>query len=335
MTETEPIPCAVDPRHNLDEHERGTCTACTGRTRADLHGINNASRYLHDILYAGLGSNAPADRARSNDGHPLPGGDALVLLGGGGNALNALRRIRVAEKAGRDHNEPPFGIDDLPTDPLSLGWELGRHEDDWRKVRREPHAEHPYIATQAIGYLLARLGWAAARHPDFPEFAESILTLRQRVERATGTDERTVRAEAPCIDCDGHLERTFRPIVGKRPDTGHGRDTWGLEDDWTCTRCHRRYDSAAYGRAVHQMLAERAARVVDSAQLAEALGLNSTAHVRVLVKRRILPRAVGQTEPGKRGGPRLLYNLAAAREAWERHKKQPGAEQATALPEGA
>lgn len=235
-------PCCVC-RRDLAEDERNTCKQCVGATRSDLHGILNAYALLPDIIGNPLGSNAPKDSTGRSNEKPMPGGDALVLAAGGGDGRGQLR-------------EPHYGDDDLPGDPLSVAAELGRHEDDWRKIRHEPAALTNHYVSSAAVYLLQHLGWAGSRHPDFPEFARDIRRLRHMLEQATGTAETVVRAQAPCFDCGGQLVRYYRDAYGQGPR--EGREPWGLAEDWTCRACKRVYDPAAYWLAVRARLENEA-----------------------------------------------------------------------------
>jgi hypothetical protein len=172
----------------------------------------------------------------------MPGGDVLVLLGPGADALEAFRRLRRAERSGKPHDEPPWGADDTRRDPPSVAYELGRHEDDWRRVRGEPGADGPHTVAGAARYLHATLTWAAARHRGFGEFVTDLTALRHRVDTAAGLVDRPERAGVPCFGCGGDLIRPY----------GHQ----GREDDWSCRRCHRVYDQASYLLAVRASLEE-------------------------------------------------------------------------------
>lgn len=226
-------------RHRLGVDELATCRACVADTRAHLGAITAAYELLPALLDS-LGSNAPQPGRGRVVERPMPGGDVLVLLGPGGDALEALRRLRRAERIGKPHDEPPWGADDFGHDPPSAAHELGRWEDDWRRVRGEPGAGGPATVAAAVEYLRARLAWAASHHPGFAEFGLDLRALRRCLEQAAGLDDRPERAGVPCFDCGGDLERRY----------GHN----GREDDWTCHRCRRVYDQAAYLLAVRANL---------------------------------------------------------------------------------
>lgn len=198
-----------------------------GRAKADLHGIVNAYALLRDVIDSPLGSNAPRPDVSRAIERPMPGGDALVLAAGGGDGRQQMHE---------DH----FGDDDHPTDVASVAAVLGGHEDDWRRIRREPAALERFYVSRSSMYLLEHLGWAAQRHPEFPDFASDLRRLRSQLERVTGTDERPERG-APCMYCE-----TPAPALER-----HWTDA-GLADDWSCPRCTRAYDPAQYREAVKQ-----------------------------------------------------------------------------------
>lgn len=228
--------CCGVCRHRLGVDELATCRACVADTRAHLGAIEHAYGILPQLLDT-LGSNAPQPGRGRTAERPLPGGDVLVLLAPGSSASERMRAwLRDPE------HDPDWDQDDRPADPPSVAYELGRHEDDWRRLRGEAAAAAAATVTSAAWYLRSRLTWAARRHPGFAEFALDLRALRHRVERAAGLDDRPERAGVPCFGCGGQLERRYGP--------------GGREDDWTCGRCGRVYDPPAYRLAVIASLQE-------------------------------------------------------------------------------
>lgn len=221
-------------RHRLGVDELATCRACVADTRAHLGAVEHVYALLPALLDS-LGSNAPQPGRGRVAERPMPGGDVLVLLGPGSAAAARLR----AFLAGAD---PDWDGDDRPADPPSVAHELGRFEDDWRKVRGEPAATGPATVPGAAAYLHSRLAWAASHHAGFAEFGLDLRALRRRLEQAAGLGDRPERAGVPCFDCGGDLERRY----------GHK----GREDDWTCRRCRRVYDQVSYLLAVRASLEE-------------------------------------------------------------------------------
>lgn len=248
MTEnpTDPLLCGCCD-HQLVEDEPATCRACVGKVRADLHAITNSYALLPTLMAEGaLGSNAPRRNQSRSDEAPLPGGVFLVMLSGGGDGRQALRRLWAAEKktaiTGKPHDEPQPGEDDSPDDPASVAWVLGSWEDDFRDVHGLPAAQHAYLVSPALAFLHLYLQWAANKHPRFVEFAGEMRQLVWALAAATGTSESPMKAEPPCIDCGGPLIRKYRQVThqGTKDQTG------GLEPDWTCRGCKREYTPSGY-----------------------------------------------------------------------------------------
>jgi len=227
-------------RHRLGVDERATCRACVADVRAHLGAIVDTHQMLPQLLDQ-LGSNAPQPGRTRAAESPMPGGDVLVMLAAGSNGLAALRRLLAAEQTGRPHDEPPWGVDDRDNDVPSVAYELARWVEDWWLLRHETEPVRPDVDASA-GWLRARLSWAAAHHPGFAEFALDMRVLRRRLERVAGLHDTPERAGVPCFGCGGDLQRGY----------GHH----GREDDWTCRRCRRVYDQAAYLLAVRAQLEE-------------------------------------------------------------------------------
>lgn len=237
------VVCARDlSATELQTHER-----CIGRVRADLFAIVDAYRLLPETL-GHLSSNAPRDRSRSSE-RPLPGGEALAMLANGSPAKARLRAYLSLDRKERarygfDRLESELDQDDQPSDPLSVAYELGRWEDDWRIVRSEPAAEYLMAVETASVYLNRNMGWAGQWHFAFDEFASDLRGMRYRLEAVCGTSNRSVRAAVSCFDCgDDALERQY--------------GDQGLDDDWTCRTCGRIYDQASYWLAVRAKLQDQ------------------------------------------------------------------------------
>jgi hypothetical protein len=273
------IPCGVCRRPLRDTDPPKTCNQCVGRVRADIHGIVNAYLELPEVIANPLGSNTPRrDTTRSTE-RPMPGGDALTLSADGSPASAALRRWldadqpdartpRTADARGllrQSVAEPAWGADDHPGDPVSVPYELGRWEDDFRRLRHEPAALSRNYVSSSSTYLLQHTAWAATHHPDFADFVTDMRRLRTRLEQATGTAETVVHAQAPCFDCGGQLVRHYSDAYGQGPR--EGREPWGLAEDWTCRSCQRVYDPPAYYLAVRARLESEASTTANGDQV--------------------------------------------------------------------
>lgn len=228
------------PRDQLVEHALDSghpvCPCCHRSARHDdpVHGceacLTAARRLLQGIatLYALL----PAELARLRSGlgtyggggstAPLPGGDALVLLGAG--------------SAGLDEDGTTSAERDLPSVSFELGWWALEWQDtrgEYEEIGHRPTT----IVRRACGYLERRARWAAEEHPGFPEFLGDLRRLYGALERATGNALRNAKANADCFDCGGRLLRV---------DDEDG----GLSDVVSCERCRRTYTSEQYALAL-------------------------------------------------------------------------------------
>jgi hypothetical protein len=182
---------------SLPENEGMACDRCLQRTREHLAGVALMYDELPQHLsLIGSGGYDRGPRA-SSDGRPLPGGDVLVLLGKGSEGLDE------------------DGLTTRDGDPMSVAYELGWWEQDWREFRDDPApAAGPRSARaevhSALRYLEIHSRWAATSHPGFDAFAADLRRLHARLEAATGRSARRLVAEAECFDCGGDLERKLR-----------------------------------------------------------------------------------------------------------------------------
>lgn len=219
MTAGHPL-CPVCTRSLTHDDPPMGCERCLTRAREDLAAIVELYALLPAVMRASAYGQpgAPRNGSRSSE-RQIPGGDALVMLGGGSHAYTA---------PGVEAGDPP-----------SVAFELSRWEDDWRITRGEPAAQVDANVTTAAGYLEVHARWAASEHPAFDEFATDMRSLRARLESACG---RTDRAEkgAPCMDCGELLRRRWTDS--------------GLSDEWTCRSCERVYSDPEYWLAVRAQL---------------------------------------------------------------------------------
>lgn len=226
--------CVVCAR-SLRSVETQTCEQCAANTRADLAQVVR----LYPLLRAELGHPA-AQRydQRGGSAEPqIPGGDALVMLAGGNPG-------HVGDLGSSNMH------DTRADDPESIAVALAGWEDDWRHLRGEPPAmfdtsagdRQEQLLEASAGYLNARLGWAAAHHPVFNEFAGDLARLASRLATTTHSSDLPI-VGVKCLDCGGRLER---------PITRHG-----FADHYECPRCHRRYDTTEYRLALRAHVERR------------------------------------------------------------------------------
>jgi ribosomal protein S27AE len=235
---------------SLPLEDRQTCERCLTRTRELLAGI----ALMYDELPRHLGQVRAqvydSDRPSAADGRPLPGGDVLVLLGGGSEGLS---------DTGETAREG---------DAVSVAYSLGWWHEEWQDRRGERAADRRprssrAVVRQAVGYLERLSRWAAQQHPGFDEYADDLRLLHARMERATGRSQRPERAEAECFTCGADA------LVRQVTDAG-------LADVWTCGRCGAAYDWNRY------LLACRA-KVEDGRQLLATVGWGTVSQVAAAV----------------------------------------------------
>lgn len=262
--------CTVCTRH-LQTDEIQTCVECLGQARRDLRELVPLAARLPDHALHG------AAHAHLTAADPIPGGDALVLLGSGSEGLAEDGSTQV----------------DLDVPVWILAW----WEEDFRErldleslsaVWRR-RADHKLVESQA--FLDQHLGWAAAHHPGFHVLTGDLKRTRARLEEVLHAGTVSDQGVA-CFKCGATLEREYRDpkrcTCGPRPRGDHiahhrqdacclgcaAQLRWerqhatceqgGLADTdphagWVCPRCDRSYTTGEYQlalRAKHDEVAE-------------------------------------------------------------------------------
>lgn len=221
------------------------CADCLAALREALHDIV----LLCDALPGQAAFGGEAGHLLA--GAPIPGGDAMVLLGPGSDGRAQVREM-LWEATDAPHSDDERSGD--PEPPLAL---LASWEDDWRLLWAQPAGPRATLPN-AAAYLLRNLARAAATHPAFDEFADAIFGCRARLEDVLHDGERD-ETGAPCVHCGATLIRRSMPPRTCRhdvdDDVGNSGDVCtcdhgGLRDEWRCPRCRRVYDSHSYWNAV-------------------------------------------------------------------------------------
>lgn len=236
--------------HHLDAGELTTCWYCVGKARRDLLAITDLVALLPEHAFHG------ATNGHLVASEPLPGGDALVMLGRGSEGLS--------EDGGTNTG-----------DPEPPAWVLGWWEETWREAlvlgsklpvwRRPPDQ----VIVEAQAFLGEHLDWAANYHPGFRQFARDLTTCRRQLEALLRAGDAPQEGVC-CFECGVTLQRTYRafracscPPKAEVGVTGHflwekihaSHDQGGLHDPtpdagWVCPACHREYSPGEYRLAV-------------------------------------------------------------------------------------
>lgn len=239
-------PLCVVCGESLPEMFRQTCPECVAKVRVDLADIESLYVRLPGFLVESrFPSDTAGERTSGTREKSMPGGDALTLYAYGGTGMDAgVYAPGTSWHENRDHVS-----DENPGDPPSVVATLEMYEDEWRHLLRQPAAGPPNVAT-SIAYLTSQLDRMAQAHSEFEFFAHDIHGLVQRLKQVVGLSDQPVPG-AGCLDCGTQLERKFIDVVRD----GDGRIIrGGLEDDYTCPRCHRVYTKGEYLLAIRGAL---------------------------------------------------------------------------------
>lgn len=247
--------CTVCTIH-LELDELQTCIDCLGQARRDLNAILELAALLPaHALHA-------ADHGHLAAAAPIPGADALVLLGRGSEGLAEDSSTQV-------ELDPPS---------WTLGW--------WEEAIRERRGLDSRLPTwqrradrtlvDAHAFLSEHLGWAAAHDPGFHSLAADLKRSRHQLEELLRAGDAPLAGVA-CFSCGATLERDYRPptpcwhhfeakangltlpqLWRRYPDVRREHeacDQGGLtsldpHDGWACPRCHRAYSAGEYQLAV-------------------------------------------------------------------------------------
>jgi hypothetical protein len=240
--------CEVCHRH-LEAAEIGTCWLCIGRVRRDLVAIVDLVAMLpeHALRAASHGRLVAAE--------PIPGGDAIVMLGRGSEGLSEDGTTNVGDP------EPPAWI---------LGWWEEVFRQSLSLGSRRPPWQRPADATiaDAQEFLGNHLEWAAHYHAGFHRFARDLAGCRRHLESLLHAGDAPMEGVA-CFECGETLRRDYRAprpcSCPARPVSGPGVSAWdrnhadhdqgGLSNPdpdygWYCPRCTREYSPGEYRLAV-------------------------------------------------------------------------------------
>lgn len=202
-------------------HTNGTCAECLAETRAALRGIGTRCGSLRfEVEHRGV--------------H----GEAMMLLG------------PAADPEARGHLEASIAAGRVPADYLDHAdhelhplYVLGTWDMIWRDALEHDEPAERLTVADAVDYLDRQMSYMSGyEHAPFEQFAANVRDCHTHLAGVLHDEERGVRANVPCFDCGGDLERQL----------GKG----GFEDHWTCRRakCRRRYTIAEYNFALRASL---------------------------------------------------------------------------------
>jgi hypothetical protein len=162
-------------------------------------------------------------------------GEAMFLLGPAADP-EARGHLEASVRAGRI--SPDYLADAIgETHPV---WVLGTWEMAWRSELEHDDGDKVTLA-EATRYLDEHMSQMGAwPWIPFEDFARDLRRCRTHLEAVLHDSDHGVRANVPCFDCGGDLERK----LGKA----------GFEDTYTCRRCRRVYTIAEYNFALRASL---------------------------------------------------------------------------------
>ena len=169
----------------------------------------------------------------------MPGGLAMVALGGVANLEAWEHRYEAAEHYGRpaDH---VLDEDDTWEPPLQT---LCFWSEQWRAEHGNEYDKTPTITTEA-NYIRWALDWAWDNELHFDDFAVDIRKARVRMENLLHAGSRPERSRIVCNACEAKPRLLVRR--GEAPDCS--------DDEWKCPGCKVRFDNDGVQRAHAAML---------------------------------------------------------------------------------
>lgn len=210
-------------------HATGSCAECVAEIRNNLHHIASSCNSLPtEVAHRGIN------------------GEAMMLLG------------PAADPEARGHLEASILAGRVPADYLEVAdgelhplFVTGSWDAIWREALEHDEPAERLTVASAVDYLDRQLSYMAGfPHVSFEDFAQNVRDCRTHLASVLHDEERGVRANVPCFDCGGQLERR----LGKA----------GFDDHWTCGRCRRRYTIAEYNFALRASLETAAATEVSA-----------------------------------------------------------------------
>lgn len=200
------LACGIN--HSLDQ----LCPSCLNAVRGDLNAVLSMSSTRNLRAEAVHASNEDGNLVA---GSPIPGGEAMVLLGPWSDgSARTLARYDAANTKDLENDERRG--DRMTTQSMLASW-----AQDWTESGAKDL--HPAFDDDVT--------WAAKHHPAFDDFAREIRQHRAYLEALLHEGEQHDTG-APCEICGKDLERLWE-INAK-------------DDHWWCGRCKKSFDPGEY-----------------------------------------------------------------------------------------
>lgn len=185
----------------------------------------------------------------------MPGGLAMVALGGVANLEAWEHQFEAREALGRDISHVAHE-DDSWEPPLQT---LRFWSEAWRAEHGAEYGQRVTVASEA-NFLRYMLEWAWDNEPRFYDFAKDVEQARLRLEAMLLTGERPVARGVSCMydECKG--KRLIRKTVPARG--ANGEKVWKLTD-WHCPNCKKSWDEQTYTRNVYAAVERQHWAVLD------------------------------------------------------------------------
>lgn len=235
------LPCGANHcRVCGKEHHDGTCAACLGETRDDLHAIGTLSGKLAgEAVVKGVNSEAFALLSPAAD--PEAWGHITTSLHVGRLPVGYLRCDRC---------DRPYPCDKHADGEMHPLFVLGTWDMVWRDALEHETDETLTIAT-GIRYLDQQMSYMAGfEDAPFEDFARDLRKCRAHLEAVLYDGEHPDKG-APCLTCRTALHRCWKGQA--LPWSTKERPVLATEDGWGCPRCPpetRWYSEARYTNAM-------------------------------------------------------------------------------------
>jgi hypothetical protein len=212
-------------------HDAGTCAECMAETREALREIARLVGSLpEEVEHRGVQGEAMMLLGPATDPERRGHLEASVLAG-----RIPWEAIDTAHKRGCDNPKCIGCLGEVHPDFVLRSWQMV-----YRDALDHDEAPDAELHT-AVDYLDTNLGYFGTYDlVPFSEFAADLRRCHVHLEAVLHDSDRGVRANVPCFDCHGELERP----LGKT----------GFADTYTCRVCRRVYTIAEYNFALRAAL---------------------------------------------------------------------------------